>query len=299
MAAKTRKTTTRKRTKERSKRKDPRLCFGSKGLEVAKLVKLLTERGCAPTPPVTAARPRFGRAIENMVLYFQMTHQGPHGNWLTVDGVVGGGTWWALRNHSGPPQRSFLEVGIPEGITGHRRKVLETAVKEHGIREDPRRPNRGKEVDKFLPSSCTESSSQNGKPWCCYFTSWVTRQAFDSYPLGARVGSCHAAWRRANELGQWEPNDGRVPTPGDAFVILHEDPTEGWCTGHIGFVLQVSKSGRSINTVEGNCGNRVKIGRRTLKDPLLRGFINFYGDHPEFKRGSLRGAKNLGKRSTR
>ena len=98
---------------------------------------------------------------------------------------------------------------------------------------------------------------------------------------------------------KWEPNDGRVSTPGDAFVILHKDPKKGWCTGHIGFVLQVAKNGKSINTVEGNCGNRVKIGRRELSDPMLRGFINFYGDHPDFTRGSLRGAKELGSQRTR
>jgi hypothetical protein len=91
-----------------------------------------------------------------------------------------------------------------------------------------------------------------------------------------------------------------VPTPGDAFVILHEDPeTVDWCTGHIGFVLQVAEDGKSINTVEGNCGNRVKIGRRVLADPKLRGFINIVGDHPEFDRGSLRGAKDVGGSGTR
>jgi hypothetical protein len=275
------------------------LRFGSKGVEVAELVKLLTKRGCAPKPPVTSTEPRFGRAVENMVLYFQMTHLGSDGNWLDVDGVVGDHTWWALENDAGPPQRSFLEVGIPKGITGLRRAVLETAVREHGAREDPGRPNRGEEVDRFLPPSSTQSRSQPGPPWCCYFTSWVTKQVFGKYPLGERLGSCHTAWKRASKQGKWEPNDGRVPTPGDAFVILHKDPRRGWCTGHIGFVLQVSRDGKSINTVEGNCGNRVKIGRRKLSDLTLRGFINFYGDHPDFERGSLRGAKDLGTSGTR
>jgi hypothetical protein len=43
----------------------------------------------------------------------------------------------------------------------------------------------------------------------------------------------------------------------------------------------------------------VKIGRRHLGDANLRGFINFYGDHPAFKRGSLRGAKDLAASGTR
>ncbi len=275
------------------------LRFGSKGPEVAKLVELLTKQGCAPQPPVTSPSPKFGRAIENMVLYFQMTHQGRDGKWLDVDGIVGPGTWWALENATGAPQRSFLEAGIPQGIAGERRAILEAAVKEHGVREDAGRPNRGNEVDKFLPKDVAASPSKDGPPWCCYFASWVVKEVFGQHPLGKPVASVHTAWKRANELGRWEPNDGRVPTPGDAFVILNDDPKKGWCTGHIGFVLQVAEDGKSINTVEGNCGNRVKIGRRELSDPKLKGFINIVGDHPDFTRGSLRGAKDLGTSGTR
>lgn len=274
------------------------LRFGVSGPEVAKLVLLLTRQGCAPKPPVTSSAPAFGVAVENMVLYFQMTHQGPDGHWLDVDGIVGDHTWWALEHATGAPQRSFLEVGIPGGIEGGRRALLETAVREHGVREDASRPNRGDDVDRFFPeSACTPSGE--GPPWCCYFVSWVTKRALGRYPLGERIGSCHVAWKRANARGLWEPNDGRAPTPGDAFVILHQDPSGGWCTGHIGFVLQVSRDGKSVNTVEGNCGNRVKIGRRSLGDPHLRGFVNFFGDHPDFTRGSLRGAKDLGAAGTR
>jgi murein L,D-transpeptidase YcbB/YkuD len=93
------------------------LKFGNKGPEVASLVKLLTKHGCTPRPAVTSSAPRFGRAVENMVLYFQMTHQGPDGKWLGVDGVVGKDSWWALKNATGQAQRSFLEAGIPRGIS--------------------------------------------------------------------------------------------------------------------------------------------------------------------------------------
>lgn len=270
--------------------------FGSTGPAVGKLAELLTKHGCGPKPPVDADNPTFDRAVENMALYFQMTHQGLDGEWLAVDGVVGKGTWWALENATGEAQRSFLEAGIPTGITGKRRAILETAVKQHGVREDPHRPNRGSEVDRFIP----QDNLENAPPWCCYFASWVTREVFGDDPVGKPVASCYKAWQHANKLGRWEPNDGRVPTPGDAFVILTKDPdTVDWCTGHIGFVLQVAEDGKSVNTVEGNCGDRVKIGRRELADPKLRGFINIAGDHPDFVRGSLRGAKGLGSSRTR
>jgi hypothetical protein len=166
------------------------------------------------------------------------------------------------------------------------------------VREEGR-PNRGGEVDKFLPKDVASTSAKDGPPWCCYFASWIIKEVFGKHPLGKPVASVHTAWKHAKELGHWEPNDGRVPTPGDAFLILNDDPEKGWCTGHIGFVLQVAKDGKSINTVEGNCGNRVKIGRRELSDPKLKGFINIVGDHPQFTRGTLRGAEDLGAHGTR
>jgi hypothetical protein len=234
------------------------------------------------------------------VLYFQMTHLGDSGEWLDVDGVVGQATSWALEHSTGAPQRSFLEAGIPAGIEGTRRALLETAVKQHGVREDSDWPNRGSEVDKFLPLDITRSPNQPGQPWCCYFVSWTAREVYGRHILGRPVASCWVAWKRAQENERWQPNQGLlVPTPGDAFLILHDEPERGWCTGHIGFVLQVAVDGESFNTVEGNCGDRVKIGRRSLGDPLLRGFINIVGDRPDFVRDSLRGAKDLGRAETR
>lgn len=276
------------------------LRYGDMGQEVAELVEKLTKNGCKPRPPVTSAQPKFGRAIENMVLYFQMTHQGPNGKWLDVDGVVGNDTWWALKHSTGNAQRSFLEVGIPKGIVGQRLLILETAVKEHGVRENSGPANRGKEVDKYIPAEYTRSPTREGPPWCAYFVSWVMKEVFGRHLLGRPVASVHSAWGHARKANRWEPKKaGHVPTPGDAFVILKDVPENGWCQGHIGFVLQVDRNGQSFNTVEGNCGNRVKIGRRNLGDQTLRGFINIVGDRPEFTRGSLRGAKDLGRNRTR
>jgi hypothetical protein len=235
-----------------------------------------------------------------MVLYFQMTHQGPTGNWLDVDGIVGNDTWWALSHASGKAQRSFLEVGLPKGIAGTRLQLLETAVREHGVREDRGRPNRGPDVDKYLPSRYTRDPVTEGPPWCAYFVSWVLREVYGRHLLGRPVASVHTSWTHAREGDRWEPKQtGQVPTPGDAFVLLEHPPENGWCTGHIGFVLQVARDGKSYNTVEGNCGNRVKIGKRFMADPQLRGFINIVGDRPEFTRGALRGAKDLGRHGTR
>ena len=64
------------------------LKFGSNDLEVGQLVVLLKKHACITYIPVTSPTPVFGRAIENMVLYFQMTHQDPDGKGLDVDGIV-------------------------------------------------------------------------------------------------------------------------------------------------------------------------------------------------------------------
>lgn len=278
----------------------PFLKFGSEGPAVARLVELLTSHGCPPRPPVTSETPTFGRAIENMVLYFQMTHQGPDGQWLDVDGQVGRNTWWALENAHGAAQRSFFEAGIPAGITGTRKAILETAIREHGVREDRGRPNRGKEVDKYQPTSVTRDPHKDGQPWCAYFVSWVVKEVYGKHILGQPVASVWTAYQRARKYRRWMPKDDNVPTPGDAFVMLYKDNyRNAWCTGHIGLVLQVAKDGRSINTVEGNCGDRVKIGKRSLDDPKIKGFINIVGDRPDFERGSLRGAKDVGAGGTR
>ena len=276
------------------------LRFGDQGPDVKKLVDQLTMAGCSPRPPVTSDQPAFGRAIENMVLYFQMTHQGPDGQWLDVDGIVGEHTWWALKHASGKSQRSFLEAGLPEGIDGERLRILETAVREHGVREDAARPNRGNEVDKYLPSQYTRDHAAEGPPWCAYFVSWVLKEVYGRHLLGRPVASVHSAWGHAREAGRWvAKRAGHVPTPGDAFVILKNPPENGWCQGHIGLVLQVSADGQSFNTIEGNCGNRVKIGLRDMSDSKLRGFINVVGDRPDFVRGALRGAQDLGRHATR
>jgi hypothetical protein len=57
--------------------------------------------------------------------------------------------------------------------------------------------------------------------------------------------------------------------------------------GHIGFVLRISHDGAQINTVEGNCGNRVKLGLRDLSDPEIVGFIDNLKDEnaSDFDRG--------------
>ena len=99
--------------------------------------------------------------------------------------------------------------------------------------------------------------------------------------------------------------DGYMPIPGDAFVMLYRN-SRGQPTGmgHIGFVLRVQESGgraTAINTLEGNCGNRVKLGRRDLASPDIVGFINNFpaDEQPQGWERGLVGANATGRDSTR
>ena len=272
---------------------NPVLRKGIKGHEneIKRLKFLLKQQGFLEN----VAGDSFGPQLESKVAYFQQTHLGPTGVPLDVHGVVDMDTWWALMHPAGASQRSYIQTSIPSGLSWDREKVLAVALGQHGTLEVPNGSNRGPGVDPYLPGWYLKSDKK-GPAWCCFFVSWVTKEALGSYPLGKREGSCWSAYKAAETLGMWVPNDGSyVPRPGDAFVMLH-----GGRKGHIGFVLRADDT--RINTCEGNCGNRVKIGLRTWsgKDDIT-GFINFYKDQGQpmdFERGIV-SARDVGADGTR
>jgi hypothetical protein len=260
----------------------PTMFVGSSGPAVEVLVGLLRAQGFWPS---TAGPAEFTPELELAVKDFQRTHIGPDKAFLSADGVIGPNTWWALHHPSGRDQQSGIVATIPVGVGPRRRRVLEVALSEHakGVAEQPDGSNRGPDVERYLPTWVREGSAA-GPPWCCFFYSWVVREALGEWPLGARVGSCAQARSRAGQRSLWKPKSmaGSEPIPGDAFVM-----DRGGGHGHIGFVLRVSEDGKQINTVEGNCGNRVKLGLRSLADPEIVGYIAVVEDEPTtaFERG--------------
>ena len=250
----------------------------------------------------------YTKTFAQAVAYFQQTHLGPDGEQLQVDGIIGPNTGWALNHPTGKAQKSNLSpkttgghLRIPMGISEERARILGIALGEHNVREKPNGSNRGPGIDKYLP---TWAQTRPGPPWCCFFVSWVTKQALGQYPLGRNHGSCARAWKAAQERGMAWPKYKIVdtpghrnpthPIPGDAFYMRF-GPTKG----HIGFVYRVSADGKTINTVEGNCANRVKIGRRRLDDRVY-GIIDFFDgeESSRFERGLIE-AKDVGKDRTR
>jgi hypothetical protein len=142
--------------------------------------------------------------------------------------------------------------------------------RQAGVKEDPDGSNWGGGVEKY--------GGAKGAPWCCYFWSWGSKRALQRYPLGAKLGLCRTAWQRAHDQGKARTKGEYVPIPGDAFVMLYRDEA-GDLTGrgHIGFVLRVEVANdraTAIDTVEGNAGNRVKVGHRLLSADTIVGFIN-------------------------
>ena len=112
----------------------------------------------------------------------------------------------------------------------------------------------------------------------------LTGSQIDAYSLGARYGRVSSAFAKARQLGMAREKGEYVPIPGDAFIMATSKAEKGKYkftgTGHIGYVLRVEVSrGKAvtINTVEGNSSNRVKLGKRDLSDSSIVGFINNYG----------------------
>jgi hypothetical protein len=271
------------------------LQFGDKGEDVIRLQNILSAQGFFSF----RASGNFLNRTKEAVLYFQQTHLGPDCKFLEVDGIVGEDTWWALKHPSGKPQKSDFPGRIPRKLTPLRSRLLEIALKEHDdkVHEIPNGSNWGDGIIKY--------GGQPGWAWCCLFWSWCNRECFGKYSLGRKYASCFQAKQRSQTLGLWRDKDDYNPIPGDTFIMLYRDENGNFNgKGHIGFVMRVRYSGAkavSINTVEGNCGNRVKIGMRYLGDPKIVGFINdFHQDEQpvDWQTGLVR-AKSVGTATTR
>ncbi len=191
-----------------------------------------------------------------------------------------------------------MDTRISDGITGDRERLLTSALGEWDkkVVERPMGSNRGPEIDKYLPSWWRKKSK--GPSWCAFFAGWVHHDALGRYLPGGRLGSCMALVDKAKKAGVWvAKKEGLVPTPGDAFVLDTDGPRGSH--GHIGYVLRVSEDGLEINTIEGNCGQRVQLGLRTLTDPKIIGWIDTAPDEkPAFERGVI-DAKRVGSFGTR
>jgi hypothetical protein len=204
-------------------------------------------------------------SLTSRLAYFQTTHLGSGGSPLKVTGQLDEDTSWALHKPTGKAQKSNLKPKIPRGLTEDRKAILGLAIGEHakGVKERPNGSNRSKEIDKYLPGWLRAKLLKNeyGPPWCAFFVNWVITTRFSKLPWGGYIGSCNRLVKAAQKSSKCDVfSDPEDVAPGDIFVILHGS------TGHTGFVLRKNAQSTKVNTVEGNCGNRVKVGLREVKD---------------------------------
>ena len=257
----------------------PLLKYGDTGEHVKALQSILRSQGFFDG----AIGGNFLRKTKAAVVYWQQTHVGENGKPLSVDGIVGPATWWSLENPSGSAQRNNIHSKVPSGLDETRNVILETALKEHGNKEIPDGSNRGDGVDKYIEGF-------GPAPWCCLFYSWVLKQATGEYPLGRRHAHVLTFWRAAKAVGKAFYKSKYTPVPGDAFIMLYKNKSGALTgSGHIGFVLRVSDDGKRFNTIEGNAGNRVKVGLRSVSESSIIGFVNLHGSNSTYERGVLEG----------
>lgn len=238
-----------------------------------------------------------GGSLKADVAYFQATHLDDHGKPLAVTGAPNEGTSWALTNSTGKKQKSGLEGKIPKVITGQRRELLELALGEHakGVKERPNGSNRSKEIDKYFPGWQLRKLGKKGKgpAWCAFFVNWLFSQILGKRPWGGYIGSCVRLVKAAQKSDQCRVfSNPALAAPGDIFVIIHGT------TGHTGVLLRKNTMSTKINTTEGNCGNRVKVGLRETKD--IAWYISVFPELPEAQRSSpLLKVKSTGRSGTR
>jgi hypothetical protein len=263
---------------------------GYKGEEISWAQKVLKEQGFFDF----TVDGDFGPKTEAAIVYFQQTHQGSDGAFLPVTKKLDAGTIWALQQPSGDSQRSFLKATIPAGLPDYRRRLLEIAVHEHqiGVKEIPDGSNRSSApeggIDKYVPGGA-------GGPWCMFFDKWCIRQLHkeglmkrDPFTLLKGAGGCFATYDSAKTLtlrkqyDMYRAHDGKYcPQPGDSVIMLYREGTKLTGRGHVYRIVDIitDSTGAPVSfiTIEGNSGNRVKLGKRTTAN--IAGYLNYFEDY--------------------
>jgi hypothetical protein len=266
-------------------------CYGD---DVKELQRILRAQGYFKG----AIAGNFLSLTKGAVLDFQLQHLGPNGKPLVADGEIWPGheTEWALNNPSGPPQKSNIgknekSKDVPAGVVGNRRKLIEAALKDYhkGVKEIPDGSNSGDGVEKYI-------KDVGPNPWCAFAVSEFVKDATGAYPMGSRHGHCVTMMKVAKKKNLWKNKTNYAPAPGDIFLMVTNASKS---QGHTGIVYRVSSDGKTFNTIEGNCGNRLKMGIRSVDDGALKGFIVLWGEQTEpFEKGIL-SASQVSQENTR
>ncbi|MGK6352094.1 N-acetylmuramidase domain-containing protein [Parapedobacter sp. DT-150] len=195
----------------------------------------------------------FDAKTDKAVKSFQSAHLDKHQQPLTVDGVVGALTWWAMQNPRPKVTQGVIDYrvmpAIVHGESALGRKALQAAIQElkAGAGEVGGN-NRGPWVAKYLaPAGLPE-----GYAWCAAFVSWCFLQAVDGQQHRMPFQYTAGARNLFNQLKQkgWSfaGEDDRQPKPGDIVCWWRNTMASG--LGHIGLVHHVEDG--FLYTIEGN-----------------------------------------------
>lgn len=221
---------------------------GHSGALVSELQAILNELDYAV--PVTGM---FDAKTEQAVKDFQGSHLDKHQQPLTVDGVVGQLTWWALE-HPRPNVVSgaiaYHELpAVEPGESPLGRAALRFAIGElkAGAGEVGGN-NKGPWVRKYMEPA----GLPDGYPWCAAFLSWCFLQAVGGnrrdMPFNYSAGARNIFNQLKGKGWGFTGESGKQPKPGDIVCWWRTSLASG--NGHIGIVHHC-KDG-FLYTIEGN-----------------------------------------------
>ena len=148
------------------------------------------------------------------------------GKALSVDGVIGRGTWAALFPDA--PEAVPIPQAAPPSQTFCARwwKWLRPKRADH-IREQPPGSNRGPRVDEYLRAAGLDPSTGN-YAWCAAFVVWCferAARAMGSTSPVPRTAGVHDMWQKAGRAGfrripyDIATGDPSLVQPGHVFFI--------------------------------------------------------------------------------
>lgn len=154
--------------------------------------------------------------------------------------------------------------------------IINAALKEQGVTEQPANSNKVKYNTEFYGSEVSGSAY----PWCVVFPWWVFKHAGASslFGGGQKFASCTAYmnWSKAN--GRWHDAKKGKPYPGD-IAIMGFGGSE---PKHMGLVIGNLSNGK-VQTIEGNTsskGSQDNGGAVLVKERAMSDFIGF--DRPPY-----------------